>query len=203
MRHYGFEPAERYDFETVIRHVKPTVLIGTSATPGAFTETAIREMAKHVETPVIMPLSNPTSKTEAKPADIMEWTGGRALVATGSPFDPVVYDGKAHLVGQANNAFIFPGVGLGAIVAEAREITDGMFLAAARAAAAEVSRDRLNQGSLYPSQSELRRVSRRIAIDVVKEARHTGFGRAIADGEVEAAVDAAMWYPEYARYIPV
>jgi len=202
MQHYGFEGSDRYDFETVIRHIKPTVLIGTSATPGAFTEAAIREMAKHVERPVILPLSNPTSKTEATPADIMKWTEGRALVATGSPFDPVTYDGRTHLVGQANNAFIFPGVGLGAIVSEAREVTDGMFLAAARAAAAEVSKERLDQGSLYPGQNELRRVSRRIAIDVIREARESGFGRTIHDDDVEAAVDNAMWYPEYARYMP-
>lgn len=202
MQHYGFEGSDRYDLETVIRQVKPTVLIGTSATPGAFTEAAIREMAKHVERPVILPLSNPTSKTEATPADLMAWTDGRALVATGSPFEPVKHKGRTHLVGQANNAFIFPGVGLGAIVSEAREVTDGMFLAAARAAAAEVSQERLDQGSLYPSQSELRRVSRRIAIDVIREARESGFGRTIHDDDVEAAVDNAMWYPEYARYTP-
>jgi len=203
LRDYGFEEARRYDFETVIRQVKPTVLIGTSATPGAFTESVIREMAKHVKRPVILPLSNPTSKVEAQPADIMAWTEGRALVATGSPFDPVVYKGRKHVIGQANNAFIFPGVGLGAIVTEAREITDGMFLAAARAAAEEVSAARLSTGSLYPSQSDLRRVSRRIAVDVAREARESGFGRYISDDEIDAAVDEAMWYPDYPQYRPV
>jgi malate dehydrogenase (oxaloacetate-decarboxylating) len=202
MQHYGLEGKDRYDLETVIRHIKPTVLIGTSATPGAFTEAAIREMAKHVERPVILPLSNPTSKTEATPADIMKWTEGRALVATGSPFDPVTHDGKKHLIGQANNAFIFPGVGLGAIVSESREVTDGMFLAAARAAAEEVSKERLEQGSLFPGQNDLRRVSRRIAIDVIREARESGFGRTIHDDDIEAAVDNAMWFPEYPRYTP-
>lgn len=203
MRHYGFKDADRFDLETVVRQVKPTVLIGTSATPGSFTESVIREMAKHVDTPVVMPLSNPTSQTEAVPEDIINWTGGRALVATGSPFDPVEYNGKTHVIGQANNAFIFPGVGLGAIVAEAREITPGMFLAASRAAAKVVSPERLEQGSLYPSQTELRAVSRSIAIDVIKEARETGFGRMIADAEIEDAVDAAMWFPQYPRYVPV
>jgi malic enzyme len=203
LRHYGFEEAQFHDFQSVIRHVKPTVLIGTSATPGAFTEAAIREMAKHVKRPVILPLSNPTSKVEAQPADIMTWTEGRALVATGSPFDPVVYKGKKHVIGQANNAFIFPGVGLGAIVAEAREITDGMFLAAARAAAEEVSAARLNEGSLFPSQSHLRRVSRRIAVEVAREARESGFGRHNTNAEIDAAIDQAMWYPDYVRYLPV
>ena len=139
----GLSPSDRLDLTAVIAGVKPTMLIGTSGTPGAFTEAAIREMAAHTERPVIFPLSNPTAKTEAIPADILAWTQGRALIATGSPFDPVTVNGTDHLIGQANNVFIFPGMGLGAIVAEAREITDEMFLLAARTLAEMVTPERL------------------------------------------------------------
>jgi malic enzyme len=202
MQSFGFEPADRLELETVIQHVQPSMLVGTSGTPGSFTEGAIREMARHARVPVILPLSNPTSSTEAKPADILEWTDGRALVATGSPFDPVHQDGRERVIGQANNAFIFPGIGLGVIVAEAREVTDELFLAAAEVLAAAVTPTRLAQGGLYPSQSELREVSRRIAIRVVRTARDCGFGRAYHDLDIEAAVEAAMWFPEYVPYIP-
>ncbi len=202
LQHFGFETAERYDLETVIRHVKPTMLIGTSGTPGSFTEAALREMAKHVKTPVVFPLSNPTSKSEATPEDILAWTEGRALVATGSPFEPVGLDGRTHVIGQANNAFVFPGIGLGAIVAEVREITDDMFLAAADALAEMVTLERLEQGALYPSQSELRTVSRAIAKSIVCQARDCGIGRAFREEDVEAAVEEMMWNPEYVAYRP-
>jgi malate dehydrogenase (oxaloacetate-decarboxylating) len=181
---------------------KPTVLIGTSGVPGAFTEAAIREMAAHTERPVVFPLSNPTAKTEAIPADILAWTEGRALIATGSPFEPVRVNGVDHLIGQANNVFIFPGMGLGAIVAEAREITDEMFLLAARTLAEMVSPDRLAAGALYPAISELRQVSRQIAAKVVCQSRDCGVGRLYRDDEVFDAVDSAVWYPDYLPYLP-
>jgi malate dehydrogenase (oxaloacetate-decarboxylating) len=202
MAHFGFDGAERYSLETVIRHVRPTMLIGTSGTPGSFTEGAIREMGKHVKTPIVFPLSNPTSKTEAQPADILRWTEGRAIVATGSPFEPVEIEGETRLIGQANNAFCFPGIGLGAIVAEAREVTDAFFLAAAEACADSVPAETLEAGSLYPNQSQLREVSREIARRIVRVARDAGLGRVIADEEVDAAIDAMMWWPTYAPYRP-
>jgi len=201
LAHHGFGGCDRearYDLETVIRHVRPSILIGTSGTPGVFSEAAIRAMAESAPTPVVLPLSNPTSKTEALPADIIEWSGGRALVATGSPFDPVGYHGSTHLIGQANNAFVFPGIGLGAIVSEAREVPDAFFLAAAETLAACVESDRLANGSLYPSQSDLRSVSRAIAIRVVREARDLGVGRHLDNDEIAAAVDAEIWEPAYA-----
>jgi malate dehydrogenase (oxaloacetate-decarboxylating) len=197
------EPSGRLDLEAVVAAVKPTTLIGTSGVAGAFTEKAIREMAAHTDRPVVFPLSNPTAKTEAVPTDIMAWTGGRALIATGSPFDPVTVDGKAHVIGQANNVFIFPGVGLGAIVAEAREITDEMFLLAARTLAEMVSPERLAAGALYPAVSELREVSRQIAAKVVCQSRDCGVGRLYRDEEVLDAVDSAMWYPDYLPYRPI
>ena len=200
---YGFDglsPSDRLDLTAVIAGVKPTMLIGTSGMPGAFTESAIREMAAHAERPVIFPLSNPTTKTEAIPADILAWTQGRALIATGSPFDPVTVNGADHLIGQANNVFIFPGMGLGAIVAEAREITDEMFLLAARTLAEMVTPERLAMGALYPAISELRKVSREIAAKVVCQSRDCGVGRLYRDEEILDAIDSAMWYPEYLPY---
>jgi malic enzyme len=202
---YGFaalRPAARLDLAAVVAAVKPTMLIGTSGVPGAFTEVAIREMAAHAERPVVFPLSNPTAKTEAVPADILAWTDGRALIATGSPFESVNVGGTDHVIGQANNVFIFPGMGLGAIVAEAREITDEMFLLAARTLAGMVSPERLAVGALYPAVSELRQVSREIAAKVVCQSRDCGVGRLYRDDEVFDAVDSAMWYPDYLPYRP-
>jgi malic enzyme len=200
MAQFGLPDAARYDLETVIRYVHPTILIGTSGVAGSFTESAIREMAKHVATPVVFPLSNPTSKTEASPGDIVTWSDGRALVATGSPFNPVSYAGRTHVIGQANNTFVFPGVGLGVILSGAHEVTDKMFLVAAQTLADQVTSERLSQGALYPKASELRRVSRAIAIRVIQEARDSGIGRAYHDDQIDAAVDAAMWYPAYTHY---
>ena len=200
---HGFvdcKSTDRFDLQAVVSKVHPTILIGTSGAAGAFTEAAIREMAAHVERPVIFPLSNPTARTEAVPADILAWTGGRALVATGSPFEPVTEAGSVHLIGQANNIFIFPGMGLGAIVAEAREITDEMFLLAARTLASIVSPERLSAGALYPAVSDLREVSRQIAAKVVCQCRDCGVGRLYRDEEILDAVDSAMWLPTYVPY---
>jgi malic enzyme len=180
--------------------VEPTILIGTSGTQGAFTERAIRQMAAATRTPIVFPLSNPTSKSEATPADVLRWTGGRALVATGSPFGPVDVGGAARLIGQANNVFIFPGVGLGAIASRASEITDDMFLAAATTLAGLVPDERLASGALYPRLAGLRTVSRAIAIAVASQARAAGVARLPEDQDIEAAVDAAMWSPGYRQF---
>jgi malic enzyme len=193
---YGLGDGNR-ELLDVVRAVRPTILIGTTATAGTFTEPIIREMARHVERPIVLPLSNPTSKTECAPEDVIVWTGGRALVATGSPFPPVRFDGSTRLVGQANNAFVFPGLGLGCILSEAHEVTDGMFLAAAMTLADCVTADRLQQGALYPDPSELRLVSRRIAVGVMRQARAEQVGRIIEDDEIEDLVTESMWYPEY------
>ena len=201
LRSLGLPAGDRLDLEAVIQRVKPSILLGTSATPGSFTEGAIREMARHVPTPVIMPLSNPTSCMEALPADILAWTGGRALVATGSPCDPVSRPGGSRVIGQANNAFVFPGIGLGAIVAEAHEVSDKLFLAAAQTLSRMVTPARLAQGALYPDQSELREVSSQIAIQIVRAAGEQGIGRAWPDDRIEAAVRSAMWFPDYATYL--
>ena len=203
MRTYGFESGHDYDLEVVVGAVRPTFLIGTSGTPGTFTEGAIRTMAGHARTPVILPLSNPTSKTEAQPADILEWTRGRAIIATGSPFPPVERGERTHVIGQANNAFCFPGIGLGAVVSETREVTDEMFLAAGDALAATATEERLAEGAIYPNQSELRVVSRAVAIAVARCARDRGVGRHFTDDELQVAVDQMVWEPAYVDYEPV
>ncbi len=196
---FGFAPADRYDLETVVRQVAPTILIGTTGTAGTFTQTAIREMAARVPAPIVMPLSNPTSKAEAVPADIFAWSEGRAVVAAGSPFDPVLVDGRQRVVGQANNVFVFPGVGLGAIVARTREVTDRMFLVAATTLAGMIPTDRLEQGALYPRLGDLRPISRAIAVAVAREACRAGVARLPSERDIESAVDAAMWTPGYRR----
>ncbi len=194
---YGFQPIDPIDLSTVIHHVVPTVLVGASAVPGAITEAAVREMASRVATPLVLPLSNPTSLAEATPSDVFAWSNGRALVATGSPFEPVKVDGHERVVGQANNVFIFPGIGLGTIVSCAHEVTDRMFQVAATTLAGLVSPDRLATGALYPGLSELRTVSRAIALAVARTARDEGIGRMADDEQLEAAVDAAIWTPDY------
>ncbi len=191
------------DLAAVVAALRPTVLIGTSGDPGTFTEPVVREMARHVDRPLILPLSNPTSQSEGKPADILAWTNGRALVATGSPFPPVRFGERTVVIGQANNVFVFPGVGLGALVAEAREIPDAMFAAAAARLAEEVREADLEAGSLFPPIPSLRRVTARVAEAVVSAARDAGVGRELRDADVPVAVAAAMWEPEYPELVPV
>ncbi len=197
MQHYGFQAEHTYTLEEVVAKVKPTVLVGTAAQGGAFTETAVREMAKHVERPVILPFSNPTSLAECTPEQAFAWTEGRAIVATGSPFQPVSYNGQTYHTGQGNNVFIFPGVGLGCIVAGARIVTDSMFLVAARALSECVTDERFATGAVYPSTTELREVSLKIAVKIVEEAKRLHLGRQIPSERIASEVEEAMWYPEY------
>ncbi|MGH1296957.1 oxaloacetate-decarboxylating malate dehydrogenase [Bacillus pretiosus] len=181
----------------VVKHVKPTILIGTSTVAGAFKEEIIKEMASHVERPIILPMSNPTPLAEAKPADLIEWTEGRALVATGSPFEPVTYNGVTYVIGQSNNALIFPGLGLGTIVVHASVMTDGMFAAAAEAVASMV--DTSQPGApILPEVEELRNISEMVAIEVAKVAVAEGVAREnLSDNDIKIAVKEAMWEPEY------
>jgi malic enzyme len=183
--------------EKLIRAVRPTVLIGTTGQPGDFTPEAIRAMADNCERPIIFPLSNPTSKAECTPSEALQHSDGRALVATGSPFDPVFYEGRKHVIGQCNNAFIFPGVGLGVLISEASRVTDSMFLAAARALADFTITHAASDTCLYPSLNDLRTASRLIAFHVARTARDEGFGHSLDDHALQAAIEDFCWLPEY------
>ncbi|MHB1789870.1 MAG: NAD-dependent malic enzyme [Acidimicrobiales bacterium] len=189
------------DLAAVVAEVHPTILIGTSTTPGRFTQAIVKSMAAHVDRPIVFPLSNPTPLAEATPHDLLTWTGGKALVATGSPFDDVEVDGTVFKIGQANNAALYPGLGLGVIVARAAKVTDEMISAAARAVADEA--DLSSRGAaLLPSNGELRTTSSIVAVQVVIEAQRQGVARAEIDDVVEA-VREAQWWPVYVPVVAI
>ena len=188
------------DLSTVIAKHRPSLLVGVTGQPDTFTREMIETMTSIHEQPIVMPLSNPTVFAEATPADILKWSRGKAIVATGSPFEPVMVDGTPRVIGQANNLFIFPGMGLGTLVARASTITTGMFLAAAEALSTFVGLDMLRSGSLYPPITRVREVSRRVALAVAAQAAAEGVAQPLADPE--AAIEAAMWDPVYVPYRP-
>ncbi len=192
----------RIMLQEVVANFRPTVLIGTSGQCGCFDEPLIREMARHVERPAIFALSNPTSRTEVTPADALAWSNGSALIATGSPFDPVEFGGRSHRIGQGNNVFCFPGIGLGVIVSGARGVTDAMLLAAAHAVADQVPRSDLAKGWFYPEMHNLRSVSRAVAQAVAAAAVAEGSaGDMMPDpAEITRRIDAQMWQPHYLPY---
>jgi malate dehydrogenase (oxaloacetate-decarboxylating) len=180
----------------VVRRVHPSILIGTSGRPGAFSEPIVAEMAAHCARPVILPMSNPTSLSEAVPADLIRWTQGRALVATGSPFPPVDDNGVRYMIGQANNALVFPGLGLGVIAARATRVTDGMLAAAAHAVSELV--DTSTPGApLLPRVEALRETSVAVAAAVAEAAAADGVAGARLGGDVRARVRDLMWEPDY------
>jgi len=191
----------RIDLAEVVARARPTMLIGTSTQTGVFSEAIVTEMAAHAERPVIMPLSNPTSRSEARPADLIAWTGGRALIATGSPFEPVSHDGVRYEIAQANNALIFPGLGLGVTVARARLVSDGM-LAAAAAALADIPDTSAPGAPVLPPVTSLRQVSTAVAVAVAEAARAEGLAQARLD-DPAAQVARAMWTPEYPVIQPI
>lgn len=193
----GFSDPVPRALEDIIKAVRPTVLIGTTGQPGDFTPTVIRTMAGGCQRPIIFPLSNPTSKAECTPSEALQHSDGRALVATGSPFEPVLFNGQKHVIGQCNNVFIFPGIGLGALISEASRVTDTMFLAAARTLAEFAQSHGSENGCLYPSMKELREVSRLIAFKVAQTARDQGFGRSLEDAAVREEIDRFCWFPDY------
>ncbi|MFO0682612.1 MAG: oxaloacetate-decarboxylating malate dehydrogenase [Sandaracinus sp.] len=197
LRALGLDPATG-DLAAVIRAFRPTMLIGTSGTRGAFDEASIRAMAQGCDRPAIFPLSNPNSAAEADPADLTAWTEGRAWIATGSPFPDVAHGGRTRRIAQGNNVWIFPGVGLGALAAKARRITDAMFVAAAHAVAEAVTAEDLEAGALYPSIDRLRRVTPVVARAVALAAMKSGAAPQVGDGELEARMRALRWEPAYA-----
>jgi malic enzyme len=195
------EGDDHHRLSEVIMAVRPDILIGTTGQPGSFDEEVIRTLTAGVERPVVFALSNPSSRVEAAPQDIVTWSEGRAIVATGSPFWAVTWQDQPRVVAQANNVFIFPGVGLGAVVAEARTISEPMFLVAARALAAQVTDERLAEGSLYPPVEALAQISRQVAIAVAGEAVRSGVAGIGPEVVLASAVDEAMWHPAYVPYI--
>jgi malate dehydrogenase (oxaloacetate-decarboxylating) len=206
-RPYAWPAAEVAEWSTsggapnlaeVVAHAKPTMLIGTSTQAGAFSEPIVRQMASTVDRPIIMPLSNPTSKAEAVPADLIRWTDGQALVATGSPFDPVEHGGVTYRIAQANNALVFPGLGLGVTVARAARITDSMIAAAAEAVAA-LSDARTRGASLLPPVTNLRTVSATVAIAVARATEKEGLAQSRLDNPVQQ-VQEAMWRAQYPSF---
>lgn len=202
----------RIELIDVMNNAKPTTLIGVSGQAGAFTEPVVRAMAAHVDRPVIFPLSNPTTSSEATPHDLLAWTNGRAIVGTGSPFPPVMRDGQPFKTDQTNNSYIFPGVGLGVLAVGARRVTNRMFEIAARTlASASPAKDdpSLKSGGpqtrpLLPPVTELRAVARLVARAVARSAREEGQCDPIDDRQVDARIDAKMWWPSYRpyRYVP-
>ncbi|WP_373089616.1 NAD-dependent malic enzyme [Sneathiella sp.] len=182
----------------VMKHGKPGILIGVSGQKGLFSEDIIREMAKNTARPIVFPLSNPTSRAEAVPEDIIRWTEGTALVATGSPFAPVTYKGKLHQIAQSNNTYIFPGIGLGVLAAGARRVTDKMFMAAARALADLSPALKDPHASLLPPVSDIRAVSKAIALAVARQAQAENVAPPSSPEELAAKITARFWEPAYA-----
>jgi malate dehydrogenase (oxaloacetate-decarboxylating) len=184
----------------VARNARPTVLIGVSGEPGAFPERVVRTMAQFTRQPIIFPLSNPTSRSEATPSDLLTWTEGRAVIGTGSPFAPILKKGVSTRIDQTNNSYVFPGIGLGAITARARRISDGILLAAARALA-ELSPSKHDpKANLLPPVSELRDVSYRVALAVALQAQREGLAEQTSREELEACIRMKMWTPVYRPY---
>ncbi|HUD38136.1 MAG TPA: NAD-dependent malic enzyme [Streptosporangiaceae bacterium] len=195
------DPGGRLRLAEVVRRVRPTILIGTSTRAGAFTETIVKLMASQVARPVILPMSNPTELAEATPADLIAWTDGRALVATGSPFEPVLHDGVRYEIGQANNALVFPGIGLGVIAAQASRVTDGM-LAAAAHAVASLTDSSARGAALLPPVSELRDTSVAVAVAVALAAEHDNVAGAMLADDLAQHVAGLMWEPSYRPIVP-
>jgi malate dehydrogenase (oxaloacetate-decarboxylating) len=194
---WKLERPDQFTLKDLVANALPRILIGTSAQPGAFSEDIVRAMAQNAKRPVIFPLSNPTSKSEATPADILSWTNGRALVATGSPFAPVTYGYRTFIIGQCNNAFIFPGVGLGVLAAQARRVSREMFVAAALTLS-ELSPALIDSSApLYPPLQRVQKVSRKVAVAVAREAQRSGLAAPTSTDELERRIDERIWTPNY------
>jgi len=198
--HWQLQSPGRIELLDVMNNAKPTALIGVSGQAGAFTEAAIRAMAQHTARPIIFPLSNPTSRSEAKPDDLVAWTDGRALIGTGSPFPPVMWNGQQRPVNQTNNSYIFPGVGLAVLAVNARRVTDSMFMAAGKALA-ELSPAKHDPfARLLPPVDQLRAVAIQVAIEVARQAQLDGVADACAEASVRQRIHALVWEPVYQPY---
>ncbi|QEA38767.1 NAD-dependent malic enzyme [Pistricoccus aurantiacus] len=186
---------------SVVKQIKPTILIGVSGQRGLFNETVIKAMHEGCAEPVVMPLSNPTSRVEATPEEVLTWTNGEAMVATGSPFDPVILHGKTHAIAQCNNAYIFPGIGLGVVACGARRVTDNMLMAASNALAKHAPIVKYGEGALLPALSDIREISKHIAFDVAKQAQEDNVVPMKSDDDVLwKSIARNVWQPSYREY---
>jgi malate dehydrogenase (oxaloacetate-decarboxylating)(NADP+) len=190
-----------YDLSAVVEALKPNAIIGVSGKQGLFTRLVLEAMAKVNERPIVFPLSNPTSRSECTAADAYTWTGGRAIVATGSPFGPVTLEGKKLVPAQGNNVYIFPGIGLGVIACGARHVIDEMFFVAAKALASEVSEDDLAQGIVYPPISRIRELSATIAAAVAEVAYRHDLATKPKPGDILGYIKSLMYEPKYQSYV--
>jgi malate dehydrogenase (oxaloacetate-decarboxylating) len=197
---WKLETPTRTGLVDVMNNARPTALIGTSGQSNAFTEGVVRNMARHVRQPIIFPLSNPTERSEATPAQLDSWTEGRAVIGTGSPFPPLKRNGKVFRADQTNNAYVYPGIGLGAIATGSRRISDGMFIAAAHAVAANSPTKDDPRGNLLPPLSKIRDLTFHVAVAVGKQAQREGLTRPMPDEMVAAAIEDKMWSPRYPAY---
>jgi malate dehydrogenase (oxaloacetate-decarboxylating)(NADP+) len=182
-------------FVDALDAITPHVLIGATGAPGTFTRPVIEHMARINPRPAIFALSNPTSKAECTAAQAYEWSGGRALFASGSPFAPVSHKGRTHRPAQGNNAYVFPGIGLGAIASQARTLPDEVFLAAARTLAGLVQQKDLDAGALYPPLQDIRKISLAIAVKVADTAFAMKLARSRRPRDLRRAIDAMMYRP--------
>ncbi len=199
---WAFDHPDKVSLLDVVQNAKPTVLIGVSGQPGAFSEAVVRAMAEHNRRPVIFPLSNPTSRAEATPEDIETWTEGRAVIGAGSPFPPLTRNGVRFKIDQTNNSYIFPGVGLAAVAVKARHISDAMFVAAAKALAAASPAADNPESNLLPPVTALREVAFAVALATAVAAHREGLSQGIETDQIEAAIRAKVWAPRYLRYEP-
>jgi len=197
---WKYDKAKGISLLDVVKNVRPTVLVGVSGQPGVFTEAVVREMASHVDRPIIFPLSNPTSRSEATPTDLMTWTNGRVVMGTGSPFANIVKDGQDFRVDQTNNAYIFPGMGLGLIAVKAKKVTDKMFMAAAMALANCSPAKNNPKANLLPPLIDIRKVSFDVALAVAKEAVTAGLAEKYSTEQLQKLIHDKMWTPAYLPY---
>ncbi|WP_018700418.1 NAD-dependent malic enzyme [Amorphus coralli] len=195
------ETPGKFSLLETVQNAKPTIIIGVTGHPGVFTEEVIRAMAATAERPIVFPLSNPTSRCEAQPEDVLAWTDGRAIIGTGSPFQPVTHGGKTYPIAQTNNSYIFPGLGLGILALDIPRVSDAMFMAASRALADCNTGGAGDVPVLLPPLADIRQVSRAIAIAVGKAAAAEGLIAAMDDAAIAAKVDAAVWEPVYSDYV--
>jgi malate dehydrogenase (oxaloacetate-decarboxylating)(NADP+) len=197
---YAHEHAFVATLEEAVHALKPTALIGVSGMPQTFTQPVVEQMAALNRRPIVFALSNPTSRAECTAEQAYTWSDGRAIFASGSPCPDVEFKGRRHVPGQGNNIYIFPGVGLGALASEAREVTDAMFLAAARTLADMVDPADLELGRVYPALTRIREISLRIAATVAAEAHDRGLARALRPDDLIADIHKRMFEPVYPQY---